>query len=182
MSTSRHIFLQANTDNIMKAHGEMVLEKKKLKKRKLKKKKTKELKLEVVNIFEEEVLRNILIYSQGSMSLGDPIKEFTVGVDSKTGVNSKERIYFTIVPLFLFIGHKLYFKKFKPKDDKIVIETFPKLGGEENPISFYIDVDPSEVSKPVHFSLEMTLQYEVSKGEWEKFDFTVDPVLRVIQD
>jgi hypothetical protein len=86
------------------------------------------------------------------------------------------------VPLFLFIGHKLYFKEFKPKDSKIEIGTFPKLGGEENPVSFYIDINPSEVSKPISFSLEMTLQYEVAKDTWEKFDFTVDPVLRVIQD
>lgn len=172
MSTSRHIFLQANTDNIMKAHGEMEIEKKKLKKKK--KKKTKELKLKLVESFEEEVLRNILIYSQGSMSLGDPIKEFAIGV------NTKERIYFTIVPLFLFIRHKLNFKSFACTNKNI--KTVPELGSENIPVSFYIDVDPEEVSKPLPFTLEMTLHYEVAKDSWEKFDFTVDPVLRVIQD
>ena len=175
MNTSRHIFLQANTDNIMKAHGEMQIQKKKLKKKKKKStKELKKLKLEVVETFEEEVLRNMLIYSQGSMSLGDPIKEFAIGV------NTKERIYFTIVPLFLFVRHKLNFKGFGCTNKNI--KTIPELGSENSPVSFYIDVDPKEVSEPLPFSLEMTLHYEVAKDSWEKFDFTVDPVLRVIQD
>ncbi len=176
MNTSRHIFLQANTDNIIKLHGEMVIEKKKLKKKKKKKsaKELKKLKLGIVETFEEEVLRNILIYSQGSMSLGDPIKEFTVGVDTK------EKIYFTIVPLFLFVHHKLNFKGFGCTNKNI--KTIPELGSENKPVSFYIEVDPKEISESLPFSLEMTLEYEVAKDTWEKFDFTVDPVLRVIQD
>ncbi|WP_298425855.1 hypothetical protein [uncultured Kordia sp.] len=169
MKVSKHIFLQANTDNIIKSYTtftEFLNSTKKKKRAKLKSK--------ALIDFKEEVLSSTLIFSQGSMSLGDPIKQFAIDV------HSNERVYFTILPLFLFVRHKLHFKDFVCENKNLT--PVPELGKENEPVSFYIDVDPKEIPKPLSFSLDITLEYLNTNGITKTFDFTVDPVLRVVQD
>lgn len=171
MKVSKHIFLQANTDHIIKSHANFTELSNNFKKKK-KKKRTK-LTSKALLSFKEEVLGNTLIYSQGSMSLGDPIKQFTIDVQPN------ERIYFTIVPLFLFVRHKLNFKNFICKNKNLV--PVPELGKENKPVSFYIDIG-EETFTQTSFALEITLEYIDTDGKTKTFDFTIDPVLRVVQD
>ncbi|WP_430413134.1 hypothetical protein [Kordia sp.] len=174
MKARTHIFLQANTDNIIKSHANFTAVLNNAEKKKKKKKKKRKLTSKALLNFKEEVLSNTLIFSQGSMSLGDPIKQFAIDV------HSNERVYFTILPLFLFIRHKLYFKNFICKNKNLV--PVPKLGNENEAVSFYLDVDPKEIPEPLSFELEITLEYVDTSGTTKTFDFTVDPVLRVVQD
>ncbi|WP_420573219.1 hypothetical protein [Kordia sp.] len=173
MKVSKHIFLQANTDNIIKSHTHFRESLSNFKKKKKKKKRTK-LESKALLDFKEEVLSNTLIFSQGSMSLGDPIKQFTIDV------KPNERVYFTILPLFLFVRHKLNFKKFICENKNLV--PVPELGKENKPVSFYIDIGSKETFTQTSFALEITLEYIDTDGKTKTFDIIVDPVLRVVQD
>lgn len=195
MSTSKHIFLQINTENIIEIYEERENEikkslrkdlKKKFKKREgkeskeefkkeLKKALTEKIKKENI-LANNEILSNCLIYSQGAMSLGNPIKSFTIDVDLE------EEIYFTIVPLFLFIRHKLYFRKFDCQPDPN-IKPVPELGGKNKPVSFCMKINKDEKNKTLPFSLEIILEYQDLKDPKKTIEIPliIDPVLQVVQ-
>lgn len=156
MKPTKHIFLQINTDEIIELYNL---------KQKISKNPT---------ITNNEALNNCLIYSQGAMSMGDPVKNFVVETDVEREVG------FTILPLSLFSRNLLYFKGLDCSEEKL--RTTPKLNGKRNPISFVIDADSLKKPSEVTFSLEIILDYKDLEGNWQTIEFCIDPVLQVKQD
>lgn len=155
MKPIKHIFLQINTDAIIELH-------------KLKQKISKNSR-----ITKKEALNNCLIYSQGAMSMGDPVKDFVVETDVD------REIGFTILPVSLFTRNLLYFKGLDCSGEKL--KTIPKLNGKRNPVSFVIDADSLKKPSKVAFSLEIVLDYKDLEGNWQSIDLCIDPVLQVKQ-
>lgn len=150
MKPTKHIFLQINTDAILEIY----------------KQKNK--------ISNNEVLDNCLIFSQGAMSMGDPIKNFIVETDIE------REIGFTILPLNLFSRNLLYFKNFNCLDNNM--QTTPKLNKKRKPVSFIIDGDSLKKPSKVSFSLQVVLEYKGIDGKWKSIDLCIDPVLQVKQN
>jgi hypothetical protein len=155
MKSTKHVFLQINTDNIVAICNE------------------KEKNSQPIEITEKEVLSNSFICSRGSMAMGDPVKDFIVETDIETDVS------FTILPQILYSNHILYFKQFIYKND-IDLRIIPKIDGERQLVSFIVEVE-SEGPEKIPFSLEIVLKYQNLNGDWKSIDMCVDPVLQVKQ-
>lgn len=156
MKPTKHIFIQVNTDALIEIH------------------KAKELVSENSRITHKEALDNCLIFSQGSMSMGDPIKNFIVETDVE------QEISFTILPLSLFTTHLLYFKNFHCSGT-YQMQTFPKLGGSYKPVSFIIDSTSLKEPGEIPFTLDLVLEYRNFEGEYKSLELCIDPVLQVKQ-
>lgn len=156
MKPTKHIFLQINTDAIIETY------------------KAKELLSKHAIITNKEALNNCLIFSQGSMSMGDPIKNFIVETDVE------REIGFTILPVSLFTPHLLYFKSFNCLNGSD-IKTTPILDQEKKPVSFIIDSVSLKEPTEIPFSLEIVLEYKDLEGVWKSIELCIDPVLQVKQ-
>lgn len=90
MNTSRHIFLQIDTEKLIA------------------------LSYAGVKISDELVLAHTFIYKQGAMALGSAVKDF--GITAEPG----DTLTFTILPLELFSTNTLTFSGFKPLEQEDV--------------------------------------------------------------
>lgn len=152
MSTnSKHIFVQVNTDAI----------------------------IEIINknegtIPEGAQLDQTIIYDQGSMVLGSPIKDLYVDVEAG------QVIYITILPLMLYGYHKVYFTNFVPESASTVIKNLPDFTSPA--LSFKLDVDGEAiVGAQERFGLTAVLEYSEGDDQPKTINMNIDPVLRVIQ-
>jgi hypothetical protein len=155
MKPTKHIFLQINTDALIELYQS----------------KLKEQKNPIIT--DKEALNNCLIYSQGAMSMGDPVKHFTV----KTNIN--RAVGFTILPLYLYTKNLLYFKGFNCEDNRI--KTIPEINKTNSHISFIIDGDTLKTEEEVNFTLNAVLEYKNLEGKWQMIEFCIDPHLQVKQ-
>ena len=147
---SRNIFIQVNTDAIIGIFESGGIE--------------------AVTPFA--VRENTIIYDQGSMALGNPILNFNIGVEAR------QDIHFTILPLQLFSFDKLYFTEFKVEEKKGIDITTCNY---ERVISFSINTgDAVEHDGYVVFTLKGIIEYK-RKGVTTSIEIDIDPVLRVIQ-
>ena len=154
MGNSKHIFIQIDTDSIILLEKEI---------RKLQKKGNQK---EINSLIREHTL----IYDQGSMSLGNPIKNFAIDVEQN------QEVHFAILPVQMYSHHKLYFNGFTCIK-KIGIH-FPKLE-TKHCLSFRITVDSHAKSgDSTEFCLHAVLEYE---GH-EPIFLAIDPVIRIIQN
>lgn len=151
MKASKHIFIQIYTDKIIELHERNG------------------------KISNQEALNNSLIYDQGSMSMGNPVKKFHIEADKK------EQVYFTIIPFYLFSRNKLFFEDFSVVDGPI-IKTIPTVSESSPQVSFSIDASSVNTDKSLHFDLKIVLTYEDLNGVQKQIFFMVDPVLQVKQD
>jgi hypothetical protein len=156
MKPTKHIFLQINTDAIIDLFQ-------------LKQKTSNNAK-----ITNNEALNNCLIFSQGAMSMGDPVKNFIVETDVE------REIGFTVLPLNLFSRNLLYFKSLNCSEK--TLKTIPKLNGKRKPVSFIIDSNSLKEPSKVCFSLELILEYKDLEDNWQSIELCIDPVLQVKQD
>jgi hypothetical protein len=152
MGNSKHIFLQLNTDEIIS-----------------------QIKLNPNQDLNQLAIENSLLFDQGSMVLGDPIKSFVIDVAGS------QEIFFTVLPMNLFSKDKLYFHQvaFTPSGNN----TIPiKL---ENPlshaISFKISIGKDAKTGSIeNFSLNIML--EPKPGSYvTPLSISIDPVIQVRQ-
>lgn len=156
MKPIKHIFLQINTDAIIELYQ------------------LKQKNKENLIISDKEALNNCLIYSQGAMSMGDPVKNFVVNTDIKRAIG------FTILPLYLYTKNLLYFKGFNCEDKRI--KTIPEINKTNKHISFIIDGDTLSTIEEVTFTLNAILEYPDLNGKWQSIEFCIDPHLQVKQE
>jgi len=91
MNTSKHIFVQIDTDSIVALSSGSI------------------------TINNNDVLDHTLIYNQGSMALGSAVKDFNIIIEPG------DQVTFTILPLKLFTNHTLTFTEFiVPKEHDYV--------------------------------------------------------------
>ena len=150
-TNSKHIFVQVNTDAIIdiskKYEG---------------------------NFPEGAQLDQTIIYDQGSMVLGSPIKELYIDVEPG------QQLYITILPLMLYGYHKVYFTDFVPESPSSIINKLPEFNSHV--VSFSLDVDSeAHVGAQERFGLKAVLEYSDGDGNILTIDMDIDPVLRVIQ-
>lgn len=132
--------------------------------------------------------KHTIIYTQGALSMGNPVKDFEVEV------YNGQNIYFTIIPLQLFSYHRLYFtacmleekqeKQFSP------LLTIPDLSDEEGKVSFILPFDEilryerkkaDGSYKAVNYILEIRLDYTDDQGAENSLRLMVDPKLKIRQ-
>ena len=154
MENSKHIFVQIDTDGIIREKEVL----KALKKADDKK-----------GIFE--IIRGYTtIYDQGTMVMGYPIKTFTI--DILPG----QEVYFTILPAKLYSHHKLYFDGFECTTE--IGLRIPDLSSQHE-LSFKVTAsDNVNGTESTEFCLSAVLEYE---GE-DSIVLLIDPVIQVVQD
>ena len=150
MNPSKHIFIQVDTDKVATTNydkGELT---------------------------QSDVLRSSLIFQQGSMAMGDPIKNFHITIEEG------EDMYFTILPYYLFSRNKLYFTGFSNKED-VHVSIKPELSNDTPQLSFLLETGKLDANQTIHFTLYVQLDYINEEGRLEKIYFTIDPVLQIKQ-
>jgi len=122
----------------------------------------------------EQLREYAIIYDQGSMSLGNAIRNFDVLVDSD------QDVAFTILPLELFSNHKLSFTKFKigKNNGGIIAPDFIDLPKPQ--ISFSLGIEKVLDNGEADFTLYGLLEYQV-KEDIIQIPLSIDPVLRANQ-
>jgi len=151
MTNSKHIFLQINADKIA----------------------------ELANmnppILDKMAVNYCLIYDQGSMATGDPIKKFQIEIEKD------QNVYFTILPLYLFSRNKLYFTGFN-SNEAVDIPMSPEVSADDPQCSFLLETDVVDLKAPLNFTLDILLEYQTMDGSEKTYKFSIDPVLQVKQD
>lgn len=153
MGNSKHIFVQIDTDSIILLEKEI---------QKLHEKGDQQA-------INELVRSHTIIYDQGSMVLGNPIKNFTISVEPN------QEVRFAILPVQLYSHHKLYLDGFKCSNN-IGIK-YPNMENSHH-LSFKITTDADvEPGAHTNFFLNACLEYEGNKS----IAICIDPVLRIQQ-
>lgn len=122
----------------------------------------------------EQLREYAMIYDQGSMSMGNAIRNFDVLV------KSNEDVTFTILPLELFSNHKLSFTKFKMDENNGGIIAPEFLDFSTPQISFDLGIKEVLDNGAATFTLYGILEYQVKK-DVVQIPLTIDPVLRANQ-
>lgn len=148
---SKHIFIQVNTEAIIDLNAKYN-----------------------GNFPKGSVLEQTILYEQGSMAIGSPIKDMLIDVEQG------QELYITILPLQLYGYNKVYFNGFSAQSSNI-IQNLPQFNTHELSFSITIDSDVKPGTKD-DFILEAVVEEYVGEGEGPKIiQITIDPVLRVIQ-
>lgn len=148
---SKHIFIQVNTEAIIdlneKYNG---------------------------NFPNGSILQQTILYEQGSMAIGSPIKDMLIDVEPG------QELYITILPLQLYGYNKVYFTGFSAQSSNI-IQNLPQFPTHELSFSITINSDAKPDTED-DFSLAAVIEEYVGEGEGPKIiQINIDPVLRVIQ-
>lgn len=172
MANSKHVFVQLDTDSIIAGYEELL----KKTKGKLNKADRKHKKINNEALITLTKMHTLL-FTQGSMAMGNPTEDFTVDVDLNADV------YFSILPLELFSYHHLYFTFFECNN--VRPKTKPSLSEKNSHVSFKITCDVEEV---VNYTLGIQLKYKVFVGKdksckpkEKSIRLILDPKLRVRQ-
>ncbi|MEO9966380.1 MAG: hypothetical protein ABJF11_11360 [Reichenbachiella sp.] len=144
MGNSRHIFIQIDTNSIIALNNPKPK--------------------------NEDVRAHTLIYDQGSLALGNAVKNFTINV--QTG----QEIHFSIVPLELFSYAKLYFTGFLVTEDT-GIELPSQVKPDTHVLSFSIPIGNVQKNGTAVFCLNAVLETQ----EGKKIDICIDPRLQTEQ-
>jgi len=148
---SKHIFIQVNTDAI----------------------------IELYNKYGDRfpdgaILGQTILYEQGSLALGSPIKDMYLDVEAG------QEVYLTILPLLLYGHDKVYFSDFIQESAKNIISDLPKF--DSHILSYKIVVDENAVvGAEERFGMKAVLEHAQDSDKPLVIDMTIDPVLRVIQ-
>lgn len=150
MENSRHIFFQIDTDGIIN----LLQTSKQLK--------------------DKAVLQHTVIYDQGAMALGHPVKSYVVDI------RSNEDLHFTILPLKLFSHHKLYFTEFKLNGEceGLSVPADQLIDGKA--VSFKLPIQTVSKGSETEFTLYANLEYEEDHKK-TTIPLCIDPVLRANQ-
>lgn len=152
MKNSKHIFIQVDTEKVATFHKNNPNGK----------------------VSKEDALRSSLIFQQGSMAMGDPIKNFHIDIDNG------ENIHFTVLPYFLFSRNKLYFTGIH-NNEGVEMHIVPHHISEKSPQPSFLLETNNLNEEYLHFSLDIQMDYVQDNGLSETIYFTVDPVLKVKQ-
>jgi len=123
---------------------------------------------------EDQVSAHTLIYNQGSMALGNAVKDFG------TNIYDKQDIYFTILPLKLFSNHKIYLTDFKVLNDPGDKIKFSPAAMESNCVTFKITIEAGVPDAELTFGLYAIIQH-VKDNKIIETPIYIDPVLRIKQ-
>ncbi|MDX6191908.1 hypothetical protein ACHRV5_17565 [Flavobacterium sp. FlaQc-52] len=156
MKKTRNIFIQIDTDRVIKESGSNFKEF------------NFDLSIPPVNVSESS-----FICEQGLMAMGDAEKSFCI--DTETG----ETIFFTIVPLRLYSYHKIYFTEFKILNDNNEIITTSSLTDKQ--VSFDVYIKKANQNSNVAFDLLAVIEFKNVLGETVSLPILIDPVLRANQ-
>ncbi|MXN92013.1 hypothetical protein GR160_12330 [Flavobacterium sp. Sd200] len=154
MSTSRHIFLQIDTDSIIAIAESLQL-----------------TDYSFGDIRCEEVLEHTLIYNQGGMALGNAVEDFA------TIVEEGDLITVTILPLKLFSNHMLTFVEFVPEPHPYAVL---EVQDPKSKVSFDVNVARVVQECSVKFNLKILLR-KIKGDAVTEIPLCIDPVLRVRQ-
>jgi hypothetical protein len=150
-TSSKHIFIQVNTEAIIILNAEYN-----------------------GNIPNEAVLSQTILYEQGSMALGGPIKDMYIDVEAG------QEVYITILPLMLYGYNKIYFSDFIRESGSDIVTNLPKF--DTHFLSIKIDIDEFVViGTKERFGLKAVVEQVLPSGTIDEIGITIDPVLRVIQ-
>lgn len=122
----------------------------------------------------EDIRPYTLIYDQGSMSLGDAVKNFDVLIESS------QDVYFTILPLPLYSNSKLFFTKFEVKENNGGITVPANVSLDAPQVSFQVPVQTVTAGGEAKFILYGILEY-MEGDEIIQIPISIDPVLRANQ-
>lgn len=123
---------------------------------------------------EEQVSAHTLIYNQGSMALGNAVKDFG------TNIYDQQDVYFTILPLKLFSDHKIFLTDFKVISDSGEKIKFSPATIEKNCITFKITIEAGVPNAELTFGLHAVIQH-IKEKEVIQTPIYIDPVLRIKQ-
>jgi hypothetical protein len=150
-TTSKHIFLQVNTEAIALLNAEYH-----------------------GDIPDASVLAQTILYEQGSLALGGPIRDMTIDVEPG------QELYFTILPLTLYGYNKVYFNDFIQDATTSIITKLPQF--DSHILSFSISIDETApVGAEERFDMMAVVEVYQSDDNPVKIQIKIDPVLRVIQ-
>lgn len=149
---SKHIFIQVNTEAIIDLNAKYN-----------------------GNFPKGSVLEQTILYEQGSMAIGSPIKDMLIDVEQG------QELYITILPLQLFGYNKVYFTNFIPQPGSKIIGQLPSF--PSHILSCQLGVyEYAEIGAEEHFDLQAVIEEYSGDGNPPKLiNITIDPVLRVIQ-
>lgn len=151
MTQSKHIFIQVDTEKVAAFYNAKG------------------------TVSREDALRSSLIFEQGSMAMGDPIKNFHIEIEKG------ENIHFTVLPYFLFSRNKLYFSGIHNKEH-VSLDLVPKdISSKVPQPSFLLETNNLSNDESIHFSLNILMDFILESGKSEIIDFIIDPVLKIKQ-
>lgn len=154
MPNAKHIFIQVDTEKIAAFYQAKLNHK----------------------VSSEEALGSTLIFEQGSMVMGDPIKNFNISIEKG------EDVRFTVLPCFLFSRNILYFTGIEFNSGYMIIEEgLPKPDPHICILLKTSDLNFEDLCSGIHFDLNVRMEYLHPNGSIEEIDFTIDPVLKVKQ-
>ncbi|RJE72031.1 hypothetical protein [Reichenbachiella sp. MSK19-1] len=129
-------------------------------------------------------LQHTMIFSPGSMSLGNSVTNFTIGNNQE--VKAGSIIYFTILPLQLYSTHSLYFASSNPisapqNAAHPILPTYFKIV-DNNPLSLGMEItNEFPLKENVEFCLNIILDYHKLNGDPASLEICIDPKLKVGQ-
>ncbi len=122
----------------------------------------------------EDIRPYTLIYDQGSMSLGDAVKNFDVMIETS------QTVYFSILPFPLYSNFKLFFTRFEVTENNGGITVPSDITLTEPQLSFHVPIQNTVKDGQARFVLYGLLEY-LEGDEIIQIPISIDPVLRANQ-